>query len=103
MTINPISSNLIDILSTDSRITALREVAGVTDSDFGSVLAETFATAVQEDRADKTSAIELLTGESDDLAGLLLDAQRAELSLNLALQVRNKLMDAYDEILRTQV
>ena len=47
--------------------------------------------------------LQLLIGESDDLAGLLIDAQKAELSLNLALQIRNKFVDAYNEIIRMQV
>jgi flagellar hook-basal body complex protein FliE len=37
------------------------------------------------------------------MSGLLLDAQKAEISLNLALQIRNKVIDAYNDIIKMQV
>ena len=105
MNINPISSNIINLLSNEA-ITFDKDKypgAGETSGSFANILSEAFSTAEQADIADKTSAIELLTGQSDDLSGLLLDAQKAELSLNLALQIRNKVIDAYNEIMRMQV
>ena len=59
--------------------------------------------AGQKDAVDKGSSLELLMGESDDLSGLLIDAQKAELSLQLALQIRNKVIDAYNEVMRMSV
>ncbi|MDR1330051.1 MAG: flagellar hook-basal body complex protein FliE [Oscillospiraceae bacterium] len=37
------------------------------------------------------------------MSGMLLDAQKAEIALNLALQIRNKVLDAYNDIIRMQV
>ena len=71
--------------------------------DFGAVFTSTIETASVADRVTKTSATELLTGQTDDLAGLMIDIQRAELSLNLAIQIRNRLVDAYQELMRMQV
>jgi len=101
--INPLSSNLVNLLA-DERIsfntsTDFQEAAG----SFADILSETLKTASEADTADKVSALQLLTGQSDDMSGLLLDAQKAELSLNLALQIRNKVIDAYTEIMRMQV
>lgn len=45
----------------------------------------------------------LLSGEVDNLAGVLINATKAELSLNMVIQVRNKIVDAYSEIMRMQV
>ena len=70
---------------------------------FANILSDALSAATQADAVDKVSAIELLTGQSDDLSGLLIDAQKAELSLNLALQLRNKVIDAYNEVMRMQV
>jgi flagellar hook-basal body complex protein FliE len=45
----------------------------------------------------------LVTGESDDLHATLLAAQRAELAFELMMEVRNKVVQAYQEIMRIQV
>jgi len=107
MNINPLSSNIINLLSSNEAVrfdsdSLIRTETGSSDS-FANVLSEALDAAAQADTADKASAIELLMGQSDDLSGLLLDAQKAELSLNLALQIRNKVVDAYNEIMRMQV
>jgi len=106
MTINPLSANLISLLSPNSALTLdtdkLTEMAGQ-DGSFANILSEALATASQADTADKASSLQLLMGQSDDLSGLMLDLQKAELSLSLALQIRNKLVDAYSEIMRMQV
>lgn len=45
----------------------------------------------------------LVTGQVDDVAQVMMAAQKAELSLQMALQVRNKLIESYQEIMRMQV
>lgn len=45
----------------------------------------------------------LLAGEIDDLHSVTIAAEKADLSLNLVIQVRNKIVDAYNEIMRMQV
>ena len=108
MSINPLATNLnrlispIESLSIDSD-----RLPGATQSGsalgFGDILSDSLAAAGQADAIDKASSLELLMGQSDDLSALMLDIQKAELSLNLALQVRNKVIDAYNEVMRMQV
>lgn len=45
----------------------------------------------------------LSTGESDDLHNLMINMKKAEMSLDLVLQLRNKALDAYNEIMRMGV
>ncbi|MBA3974756.1 MAG: flagellar hook-basal body complex protein FliE [Candidatus Solibacter sp.] len=45
----------------------------------------------------------LLRGESEDLHKIALDHQRAALAFDLFLQMRNKAVTAYQEIMRMQV
>jgi len=45
----------------------------------------------------------LSIGESDDLHNLMINTQKAEMSLDLFLQLRNKALDAYSEIMRFSV
>ena len=106
MNIGPIQGNLINLLDTDSvRAAATSAASGnaIPMPDFASVFSGTLETASIADRVSKMSATELLTGQTDDLAGLMIDIQRAELSLNLAIQIRNRLVDAYTELMRMQV
>ena len=103
MTINPLSSNLINLLADDRLTFSEPGVMDTATGSFADILTSSFKTAAEADAADKLSALQLLSGQSDDLSGLLIDAQKAELSLNLALQIRNKVLDAYNEILRMQV
>lgn len=44
----------------------------------------------------------LAIGEIDNLHDASIAAQKAELTLNLAIEVRNKIVDAYKEIMRLQ-
>lgn len=45
----------------------------------------------------------LLSGQSEDLHSVALASQRAGLELELFLEVRNKVVQAYQEVMRTQV
>ncbi|MBM3774588.1 MAG: flagellar hook-basal body complex protein FliE [Acidobacteria bacterium] len=44
-----------------------------------------------------------LAGEGEELHAVALAAQRAELAFELGLQVRNKVIQAYQEIMRMQI
>jgi len=103
MNINPISPNIVNILASEPKFSIGADGDETPVGSFADILTETLKTAGELDAADKASAIELLIGQSDDLAGLMMDAQKAELSLNLALQIRNKVLDAYNEIMRMSV
>ncbi len=48
-------------------------------------------------------AQELTTGQTDDIAGVMLAAEKADIALRAMVQVRNKIIDAYQEIMRMQV
>lgn len=45
----------------------------------------------------------LSTGQSDDLHNLMINIEKSEASLNLVIQLRNKALDAYNEIMRMGV
>jgi flagellar hook-basal body complex protein FliE len=40
------------------------------------------------------------TGQSDDLHTVMIDAAKAELALSMLVQVRNKALDAYNEVMK---
>jgi flagellar hook-basal body complex protein FliE len=46
---------------------------------------------------------ELATGKTDDVAGVMITAEKADIALRAMVQVRNKIIDAYNEIMKMQV
>jgi flagellar hook-basal body complex protein FliE len=68
---------------------------------------EAFASAVRSvESAGQTASAsveQFLSGEGGELHSTILATQRAELSFELFLQMRNKVVNAYQEIMRMQV
>ena len=59
---------------------------------------------VEQYRADAAQSVEnFLAGEGGELHTTVLATQRAELALELFLQTRNKVVQAYQEIMRMQL
>jgi flagellar hook-basal body complex protein FliE len=70
---------------------------------FGDVLQQAIQTVDSLQTASKQSIERLLTGEGEELHQTVLSVQKAEMSFELAQQVRNKVVSAYQEIMRMQV
>lgn len=101
-TVNPISSNITNLVN-GKPLGLETEKITAGGSNFSEIFTQAFESVVETDQADKASMLELLSGTSDSMAGLMIDAQKAEISLNLALQLRSKVLDAYKEIMSMQV
>lgn len=56
---------------------------------------------LQNQAADQSQA--LATGKATDVASVVSTVEQAALSMQLAVQVRNKVVDAYQELMRMQV
>jgi len=72
-------------------------------SSFGDVLAEAIRKVEQEQQTANDMAVKLAAGEVEDIAQVMIASERASLSLNLAVQVRNKVIEAYQEIMRVSL
>jgi flagellar hook-basal body complex protein FliE len=72
-------------------------------SGFGSILTDAMQ-KVESLGDDATKSVEnFLSGEGDDLHKTIMTTQRADLAMELFLQVRNKVVSAYQEVMRMQV
>lgn len=49
------------------------------------------------------ASIELATGQTQDLHTVMVALEKANLSLGLTIEVRNKVLDAYNQIMRMQI
>ena len=51
----------------------------------------------------ETAANDFAVGNTDDIQSVMIAEQKADLSLQLTMQIRNKILDAYNEIMRMQI
>ncbi|MDQ7793164.1 MAG: flagellar hook-basal body complex protein FliE [bacterium] len=70
---------------------------------FGEYLKESLALLNQQQLAVEEAAVGLARGDGADLHEIMLAAEKASLSLELAIQIRNKALEAYQEIMRMPV
>lgn len=77
--------------------------SGTSGVGFGDVLAELGAQASVQHNKAATTADAVARGALDDLHGSMIAVKEAEISLKLMGSVRNKLLDAFQEIWRTNV
>jgi flagellar hook-basal body complex protein FliE len=70
---------------------------------FSSILKDTIS-SLQSTQGEADSAVQkFLTGENDDIHTTVLATQRAEMAFELGLQVRNKVVSAYQEVMKMQL
>lgn len=70
---------------------------------FGSMLTNAIGDLEKTQNAAATQAQELATGQTNDISSVVTAVQEAQLSMQLASQVRNKAVEAYTEIFHTQI
>ncbi|HEX7664937.1 MAG TPA: flagellar hook-basal body complex protein FliE [Polyangiaceae bacterium] len=70
---------------------------------FGDVLAKTVTDASAADHAAAQKVDALAAGTSDDIHGTMIATKEAEISMKLVGSMRNKLLDAFQELWRTSV
>lgn len=72
-------------------------------SSFGELLERAFDAVNQAQWEADGAAIKLATGEIEDIHQVTILAEKANLSLQLAIALRNKVVEAYQEISRMQI
>ena len=72
-------------------------------SDFHNMLQNAIGT-VENARDNANQSVQnFLSGEGDDLHSTVLAVQRADLEFDMLMQVRNKVISAYQEVMRMQM
>jgi len=72
-------------------------------ADFSSMLNDALEN-VNKLQTESTEATEsFINGETDNIHSVMLAGSKANLALQMTIQVRNKVMDAYNEIMNMQV
>jgi len=77
--------------------------AGDNAKTFSEMLRNSFDQVNQDQHEADRAIKEMVAGRNKNIHETMLTIERADTSLKLALQVRNKILDAYREIMRMQV
>jgi flagellar hook-basal body complex protein FliE len=99
-------SNLNSIVSPQNLDSLNKISAGVTDNsggNFGSLVKDAVESIDGTQKSADQEIAKAVKGESPDLHRTIIALQTADLKFQLGLQVRNKLIGAYEEIMRMQV
>lgn len=72
-------------------------------TSFSQVLREALAEVNRLQVEAEEAARKLVTGEISDISEVMVAAEKANLALQLTIQIRNKAIEAYQEIMRMQV
>ena len=110
MQISPVQSNLV--AAKQGPIMAGGKIAGRVGApvqeepasrSFRSVLADAVQEVETLNRVKDEDALALAAGELDDIGAMMVHAEQAQTAFQMMVQMRNKLVDAYTEILRMNV
>ena len=79
------------------------DASAVSGRSFGDILKDSVEKANLDQHQADTAIKELVAGRSKNIHETMLSIEKADSSLKLMMQVRNKILDAYKEIMRMQV
>lgn len=71
--------------------------------EFGSYLNDALGKVAEQQVTVEHLRDKFMTGQMTDPHTLMIASERASLGLELTVQVRNKMIEAYQEIMRTQI
>jgi flagellar hook-basal body complex protein FliE len=77
--------------------------AAAPSGSFGDMLSSAIQSIETQQNKASDSIQKFLTGENEELHTTVLATQQATLAFELGLQVRNKVVDAYQEIMKMQM
>lgn len=70
---------------------------------FQSLFEEAVNNVTETNQAVQDEVYKLATGQSDDLHNITIASKKATMSVQLLVQLRNKALDAYNEVMRMSV
>jgi flagellar hook-basal body complex protein FliE len=77
--------------------------AGNAGGGFGQALTNAISGLSESQNAADNASVRMAAGEPIDLHEVMLSRETASLQFQLAVQVRNKLVEAYQDVMRMQV
>ncbi len=103
MEINGISTGALNPASELNQ--TARKSSDISDvsTSFGKVLESALQSVEKQERQARQMTDQFITGQTSDVHSLMIASEKAMLGIQLTVQVRNKVIEAYQEIMRTQL
>lgn len=79
------------------------EGTGGLQKSFADTLQDAITQVNSLQKSADRSAQDLATGRTDNVADVMIAVEKADIALKMMVQVRNKIIDAYQEIMKMQV
>jgi flagellar hook-basal body complex protein FliE len=95
-----VSSSSVSPLRPPAEPVAPQPPAG---GSFANLLQDSIQSVAESQKTASEGVQRFMAGETEDLHRIALDRQRAALQFDLFLQVRNKVVQAYQEVMRSQI
>ena len=72
-------------------------------SDFSKFLTDALSQVDALQKNADAASLQLATGQVDDLSSVMVALEKASLSLSLTIATRDKVLDAYNQVMRMQI
>jgi flagellar hook-basal body complex protein FliE len=72
-------------------------------TSFSDMLTNAFENVNEDQNKANTAMKELIAGKNKNIHETMLIMEKADISLKMMMQIRNKMIDAYKEIMRMQI
>lgn len=88
----------------DSSSISSPNATGATEGkSFADTLKDAVSNVNETQKAADKAMEDLATGRTDNIADVMVTTEKADIALKLMVQVRNKIIDAYQEVMKMQV
>ena len=72
-------------------------------SDFSKIMKSTISQVVEAESRGEKAIQSLQSGEAKNLHEVMISVEKADISLRMLVQFRNKALQAYEEVMRMQI
>jgi flagellar hook-basal body complex protein FliE len=103
MNITPINTYITPIGTHGGLTGGQQESPKVGQPTFLDVFSQIFGDAVSTNEIKSEDMIRLMLGDTDNLEEMMLNLRKAELANDLFVNVRNTVLDAYNDIIKMQI
>jgi len=95
-------SQIIPVTKSQQQAKSVTDASSMS-KDFGEMLSGAINNLAETENTANAAIADLAAGKDVDLHQVMLSMQEADIAFQVALQTRNKIVDAYQEIMRMQV
>jgi flagellar hook-basal body complex protein FliE len=74
-----------------------------TRTNFANIIKDTISKTAEAERVGEQAMTELASGQARNLHEVMISVEKADISLKMLVQFRNKALQAYEEVMRMQI